>query len=74
MDTPTPADINDSYTRTIELADSYERDAVLNENKADELEVEADRLRNVAKEKRAEAKKERDRAEDIAGNKKKAAK
>lgn len=58
-------DQNDTYSRTMELVESYERDALLNETKADQLEVEADRLRNVAKEKRAEAKKQKTFAEDL---------
>jgi hypothetical protein len=67
-------DQNDSYARTMELVEQYEREALQNETKADELEAEADRLRNVAKEKRAEAKKEQAHADEITGNKKKAAK
>lgn len=72
MDKPT--DMNDSYARTMELVEKHERDALQNETKADELAAEADRLRNVAKEKRAEAKKEQAHADEMTASKKKAAK
>lgn len=66
-------DQNDTYTKTLELAAAFEREAVLNESEADRLEVEADRLREVAKDKRAKAKEQEKFANEVA-NPKKAAK
>lgn len=68
----TSADMNDSYARTVELVEQYEKEATDNESKADQLEAEADRLRDVAKEKRNLAKEEQKHADEISNPKRKA--
>lgn len=65
-------DINDSFNNMSELAAQRERDAELNEIEANRLEVEVDRLRDIAKQRREEANNHRKAADELANPKRKA--
>lgn len=58
-------DQNDTHARTMELVEQHERDALANETRVAQLREEADRLEEVAKQKRKEAKEQCSFAESL---------